>query len=144
MELVKKITMAGIFGNIKLIVKPMKDGDTKDLLQVFGIANGTKTGESDFGPFTGLRGQFKAKNLLDQKEYVSSLLYLPPVANDLVLGQFVGGTKEVTLGFILSVTCDMEQQIGYVYTAKPLFEPEKNNPLALLESKIGEKNFHKK
>lgn len=145
MELVKKITMAGILGNIKQIVKPMKEGETKDLMLIIGIANGTKEGESDFGHYIGLRGQFKVTNLISNKKYVSSVAFLPPVANDLILGQ-LRPDQEVEFAFIISVTESIDIQIGYFYSCKPLVEPSENNPLNLLEKKVEEslKLSHKK
>ena len=136
MELIGKISPKNCSGNIKQILKEMKEGQTQDILQVIGIAKGTIEGESDFGPYTGFKGQFKAKNLLDGREFMSGKCFLPDVATDLIAAQFADDIKEIQFAFIVGVKAVETSSVGYEYYAKPLTEPKENDPLALLERNL--------
>lgn len=136
MELVNKISMAQMFGNIKALVKPMTEGESKEILKIVGICNGTKQGESDFGSYTALLGEFKATNLITGKDYVSGKCFLPMVVTNLVAGQFNDEIKKVQFAFIISVVEDQSSQVGYHYTATPLMKASASDPIALLEQSI--------
>lgn len=136
MELINKISVATVIGDVKRLVKEMKDGESKTIMRVVGIANGTKSGESDMGPWTKLLGEFKATNLLDQKEYVSGSCFLPASVMDVVSGQFGDDVKKVQFGFDIVIVEDIGSQVGYHYSAIPLLKPQENNALALLEKSI--------
>lgn len=135
MQLLNKISVATVVGNIKAIVKTLKEGESKAVMRIFGIANGTQTGESDMGPWTALKGEFKVKNLLTNKEFISGKCFLPRSISELIEGQLGDGQK-VQFAFDIIVVEDESSQVGYHYTAEPLIKPQENNALALLENQV--------
>jgi hypothetical protein len=136
----KKLSMKVLAGNIKAAVKSLANGESVDLARVVGIARGTKTGESQFGPWTALTGDFIAESLHGDKagnRYRTGTLFLPDVALDLVLPHVEGLAKGdgVELAFKLSAEANEDANHGYVYGAEFLTEPEENDPLEALAAK---------
>jgi hypothetical protein len=136
MELVNKITIKGLVGAVKGIIKGKADGEIVKLAQIVGICNGTGVVPTQYGDSTFLKGQFKMKSLLDGKEQQSGKCFLPDSAINLVAGQLTDDCKAIQFAFNIGVKVDDSIQIGYVYTIEPLLSPEANNPLALLEQKL--------
>lgn len=136
MEFVNKISVATIVGNVKAIVKEMKDGESKAIMRVVGICNGTQVGDGDNGPWTALKGEFKAINLETKKEYVSGKCFLPKGISDLVVGQLGGEVTKVQFAFDIIIVEDIDSQVGYHYNAESLVKPAENNAIALLEAQI--------
>lgn len=136
MEFINKISVATVVGNVKPIVKEMKNGDSKIIMRILGIANGTKVGDGDNGPWTALIGEFKATNILTGKEFISGKCFLPGAISDLVVGQLGGDTHKVQFGFDIIIVEDIDSQAGYHYTATPLLKPAESNPIALLEKQL--------
>ncbi len=136
MKFINKISVSEVCGNVKVIVKDMKDGAKKPIMRIIGLANGTQSGESDNGPWVALKGEFKAVNLLDKEEYVSGKCFLPRGISDLVAGQLGDDVKKVQFAFDIIIVEDLESQVGYHYEAEPLLKPQENNALAMLEHQI--------
>jgi hypothetical protein len=135
-EFINKISVATVCGNVKEIVKPMKDGESKAIMRVIGIMNATQHGEGDNGPWTALKGEFEAINLLTNKTYISGKCFLPGAISDLVSGQLGGDVQKVQFAFDIIIVEDIKSQVGYHYTAKPLIKPAENNALKLLANQI--------
>lgn len=135
--MIKKLSTPKIMGK-----KPrLNEGEkTRDLYQVVGIASGRKTGESDFGPWCSLTGNFAAVNLSTGEQFRSGVLFLPDVALDPVLGQMDAGATSVEFGFTISILEDDDSATGYVYTATPLMAPDQNDPLEALTNKFSVQN----
>ncbi len=135
--MIKKLSTLKIMGK-----KPRlnEDEKTRDLYQVVGIASGKKTGESDFGLWCSLTGNFAAVNLSTGEQFRSGVLFLPDVALDPILGQMDAGATSVEFGFTISIVEDEKSATGYVYTAMPLMAPDQNDPLEALTSKFSVQN----
>ncbi len=137
MKLVNKLSVKAIIGGKGNILETvMKDKENEHIVaRIIGIASGIKTGEGDNGPWTGLTGQFKGVNVLTGEEFRSGILFMPSVAQDMVVGALMGDTKAVEFGFDITAKYDEESATSYVYGAVPLFESSESDPLSMLEAK---------
>ena len=131
--MIKKLSTPKIMGR-----KPrLNEGeDKRDLYQVVGIASGKKTGETDYGPWCSLTGNFAAVNLTTGEQFRSGVVFLPDVALDPILGQLDSGATAVEFGYTISIIDDADSATGYVYTATPMMEPDQNDPLEKLTSQF--------
>lgn len=137
MKLVKKLSAKTICGNVKADVKKLGEGwKQKELFRVVGIANGLKTGDGEHGPWSAGVGTFKAVNSETGEEFRSAVLFLPDVAQDLVIAAVQAAEGDVNIGFVIGIQEDANSVTGYVYTATPLFKPAEDDPIARLESQI--------
>jgi hypothetical protein len=64
-----KITVKGVVGKIKVAEIPA-EGEEKKLCRMTGIADGTDTGESNFGIWRCLKGSFAATNFATGEMFV--------------------------------------------------------------------------
>ena len=155
MKIAKKLSMKGLVGNVAAHI-PMKEiteekggktitkevvanGQSVMLASIIGIARGLRTGESTYGPWTALTGEFVAVPLVGDKtgeQYRTGQLFLPDVALNLVTPFIEGaGNSGVEFAFNVGITADENSNTGYEYTAEFLTEPEKNDPLSALVAK---------
>lgn len=127
--MLKKMTAKTVLGTkVKAPEAPEK------LYTIYGVANGVKKGESQFGPWTMLTGNFEAVH--DGKRYVSTVCALPQPMHDLIIDAVLKGTGDV------QYACDVmlhpaDNAYGYEYFANPLVEQSENDPLAALREKVG-------
>lgn len=128
--LIKKITPKVLCGNVK-------KADEGELFKVFGIATGTKIGETNFGEWECLTGRFKAITP-DGVKFESARLFLPEIGLDIVKAALVGdGNNAVEFALSIGKKNDDEVMIGYVYTVTPLITPEpESDPLLQLEDRV--------
>ncbi|MES9901016.1 MAG: hypothetical protein ABW148_18620 [Sedimenticola sp.] len=131
--MIKKLSTPKIMGK-----KPRlnEDEEKRDLYQIVGVASGKKTGESDFGIWCSLSGNFAAVNLITGEQFRSGVVFLPDVALDPILGQLDAGATAVEFGFTITIIADEDSATGYVYIATPLMEPDENDPLEALTAKF--------
>jgi len=137
-KLIGKISVrhvVGTKGGILTAVMSDKEVSHK-LMRVVGIASDIKSGEGDNGPWTGLKGQFKATNLVTGEMFQSGQCFLPSVASDMVEGALKAGATAVEFGFDISAQFDEQSATSYVYHAEPLFEAAENDPVALLTARL--------
>lgn len=135
MKLIGKISVRDVFGaKGQILEMVMKDkGDSHKLMRVVGIASGLQTGEGDNGPWTGLKGQFRATNLLTGEEFSSGKCFLPNVAQDMVVGAIMAdGASAVEFAFDISVQFEESAATSYIYSAESLIQPKENDPLSML------------
>ena len=86
-NIVKKLSMKVLVGNVKAIAKPLKTGESVELAKVVGIARGLKVGTSNFGDWTALMGDFVSSVSVGEKkgqQFRTGQLFLPDVALNLV------------------------------------------------------------
>jgi hypothetical protein len=137
MKLIKKISIKTVVGNVKAIVKEMDEGESRIIMRVIGKATGSKVGESTYGAWEALKGDFKATNMETGEQFRSGVAFLPDVALDLVIGALNGGdVSSVDFGFDIGVTEDSDSNTGYVYNATPLLEVKESDPIAMLEKSL--------
>jgi len=145
-ESIKKISIKTVCGTpTRVVTGQSSDGkdviefEKKNLMRVGGICTGTKSGETTYGTYTVLRGQFEAVDLETGETYRSSKCFLPDDVIDLISTQFYSeNVKAIEFGFIIGVRPN-DSQIGYEYTAESILETSKNDPLSLLMNKIDQK-----
>ena len=133
--LLKKISVKTVCG------KPKAPEDTKTLwlMEVFGVANGIKSGVTDKGPWYGFIGAFQAVDMATGNVYRAGTLYLPGIAGDLVVPQVTDDkNKSVEFGFRIGIKKDDTSAVGYVYHAEPLLPVNENDPVELLSRKLSE------
>lgn len=135
MGMIKKISTKTVLGNVKAIVQDLKEGEKTRAMMVVGVAKGVRTGESTYGPWVSFKGQFKATNLLNGEVSVSGECFLPDIASNMIEAQ-LADADSVEFGFDIVIKYDDDARDKYVYEIEPLFEPQENDPLLLLEAKI--------
>ena len=138
----RKLTTKLITGMNKVDIRKFAEdggGKARHLYTVFGKAGGVVTGESDNGPWTAFRGQFKAVNH-DGTEHVGSRLFLEKGAEDALLGVLQGPEATgVEFAFEIYVTYDETAVTEYVYSSEALMVEDENekDPLAEMQAKLG-------
>jgi hypothetical protein len=141
-RLISKISPRTVFGSKGEILELVMSDKSMEhpLFVVVGKANGRKDGESDFGPWTALLGNFRAQALDKNGQRAGELFssgrcHLPNYVLESTLGQFEEPGDVVEMGYIIGAIYDEQSATSYIYTAKPLFEPAPENDaaLALLE-----------
>ena len=134
MNIINKMSAKTIVGQVKKFVP--KDDTPIDLFTVYGIATGSKTGQSTFGEWSSITGNFRAVRTFDGEEFQGPNLFLPNMAQQMVLDALAqNGVTNVEIAFIVGIKANDSEQ-GYEYTVKPLIETSENDPLAALAAKV--------
>lgn len=136
-EMLKKISARNVMGG--KVEKPTK---ATDLYTVFGLANGLKTGQSDYGEWTALLGTFKAIRAHDGKVFFGAKCFLPSPADEMIQDALSAAREHdanaaVEFAYIIGVK-PADTATGYEYTVRPVIE-QKADALAALESRIAGK-----
>lgn len=130
--IVSKLSVKKICGKVK---KP--EGKVM-LMQVFGIATGTKSDESNFGPWTALLGQFRAVNLETGEVFQSGVCFLPNTGLNLITPLLKKDGVD-GLEFALNIgVIPAENTVGYEYYVEPVIEAKDNDPLEILSKKVAQ------
>lgn len=85
-ELLKKITPATVLGEKVAKLAPKKGEGIVDLFKVYGIANGTKRGETQYGIWEAATGMFEAIRVADDARFQSAVCFLPGAAGEILMG----------------------------------------------------------
>lgn len=155
---IRKINPKDVMG------KKMKEVDVPekgiyDLFTIIGTTHNLRDGESQFGPWTALVGEFEATRLMDGQRYISTECFVPGAAGELLVAQvrkFVieeipvtaeqfkktGKTYKVTgetAEMALIVGIKKAQRDGgadYEYVIRPVVPVQKSDPLATLRNHL--------
>lgn len=136
MNIISKISTKTIFGTVNAKT-PSDEGVVKAngaLYRVFGMASDVKHGESQYGPYTEFRGQFRALNLHTGEEYQAGKCFLPVVASNLLEG-ILTSVDAAQFAFDIGVK-EADTQIGYEYTVTPLIAADEADPLTALANSL--------
>lgn len=142
MAQVKKLSVATVFGKIDLkkLIAADEKGETVPVMRVMGSAIGTKTGDSNFGPWTALQGQFKAINLDTGETSEAATLFLPDVAlTPILVGLAAPGARGVQFAIDIHAKYAADAKPGgvpYEYTFVPLLPAEDTDPIKQLELRL--------
>lgn len=143
MAQVKKISVAKLFGKVKLSELMVAPNQTMVVMKVLGIAVATQTGESDYGNWTALQGQFEAVNPATGEVQESATLFLPDVALiPIKVALATPGNKGVQFAIEVSVTYVAEREGAkaggspYEYSFKHLIKLDESDPIAQLKAKM--------
>ncbi|MGE0294700.1 MAG: hypothetical protein AB7P97_20305 [Hyphomonadaceae bacterium] len=112
------------------------------LFKVFGVANGTKSGNTTYGDWTALTGTFEAVREHDGKRFVSGVCFLPNPAGEMLIGALKAQQetdKDSSIRFALAVSVKPVEKRdgsdGYEFSAHPIVAPTGADPLADLRAK---------
>lgn len=129
-EILTKLSVKKVLGKIENVT------EKKILMQVFGVATGVKTGDSNYGPWEALTGQFRAINLETGQIYQSGICFLPQVALNLITHRVKeDSVNGVEFAFNIGVV-PADNKAGYEYSCEPLIEASENDPLEVLQKKM--------
>jgi len=130
-NIIKKLSIKTLIGAMK---KP-PEGETVTLCRFAGIAKATKTGESNFGPWTALVGDFAGINLETGEVTRSPVLFAPEIMMQMILPEVEAGNT-VDFVFDITATGDKTVAVGYRYGLKTVRAPSENDPLKALLATI--------
>lgn len=135
-SLIRKISAKTVCGKTE---KPEK---ATALFIVGGIANKVKTGDSLYGTWTALIGQFEATNISTGEVFVAPQCFLPEPMNGMIAASLEqvdedGKRLNASVQFAVEVGVKKsDNQIGYEYTAKEIMKSDAADPLASIREKI--------
>lgn len=135
-KLIKKLSAKTVMGAVKSLAKELKAGEVLDCFEVIGKTIDTKTGETDNGDWVSFTGRFEAVNLITGIVYRAGNLFLPSVAEELVLQALEESEGGVELAFRVSIREDESSATGYVYEVAPLMAPHEDDELARLRESL--------
>lgn len=145
MQIVKKLSAKTIIGNVLgafTVDEKTKQpviGELVALFQVVGIAVTIKTGTSTYGDWQSFKGTFEATNLLTGEVFRAGELFLPEVAENMLVGP-VTQHGEVQFGFEIGARSvkdrTNDQIVKYEFTCKPLLDTAENDPLEALKAQL--------
>lgn len=137
---IKKISVATVYGKIKLAELMKAPEQTLPIMRVLGSAVGTKTGDSQYGPWTALQGMFEATNLDTGEKVRASQLFLPDVALTPILVQLMQpGVQGVEFAIDVSAKYVEDAKPGgspYEYTFDTVLQADESDPIKRLNDKI--------
>jgi hypothetical protein len=131
-NLIRKISAKSVCGKMSA---PKK---ATPLYVVLGIATKTKSGQSDFGEWTALVGQFEATNMDTGEVYQAPQCFLPEPLNSMLaesLNELDDDENRVNASVQFAVEVGFKPSdtpIGYEYTTKEIVEADTADPLAAL------------
>lgn len=155
---IRKINPKDVMGKKMKEVEVPEKG-IYDLFTIIGTTYNLRDGESQFGPWTALVGEFEATRLADGQRYISTECFVPGAAGELLVAQvrkFVieeipvtaeqfkktGKTYKVTgetAEMALIVGVKKAQRDGgaeYEYVIRPVVPVQKSDPLATLRNHL--------
>ena len=145
---VKKLSVATVFGKPTLaaLVAAQEKGKSLPAMRAAGFAVGFKSGESSFGAFTALQGDFACWPLDADGKTVgepsqSSTLYLPDIALTPILVSLGQGAQSVrfAIDIAFNVVPEDKRKPGgsiYEYTFVNVLPPDTASPMAGLLADI--------
>lgn len=132
-KLLKKLTVRTFIGGkadiLAYAMTGRKDkeseGSEVPLIRILGNVTGYKSGESDFGSYVEMRGEFHATNLQTGEilESVSKCI-LPSVVGDSVAAAIHGGAEAVEFAVELDVRFSEKAATMYEFSARTLIAPK--------------------
>lgn len=103
----------------------------KDLFTVIGIATGTKTGQSNYGEWVGLRGQFEVTRCEDGKVLQAPLMILP----DAAMAALESSAWPSQFAFLVRVV-PSANGAGFEYEVDQIVAPQSHDPLSVLRNAV--------
>ena len=103
------------------------------LYSIIGVATGLKTGESNYGAWTGLLGRFEAERTADGAMFSAPLVLLPDEALSPIVSAVRASKDGVEFALIVSAEPTLSAP-GYVYDIVSVVAPRRNDMLAGLRN----------
>lgn len=137
MTMLKKITAKSLgFNKGKVQELCITDKETQHpLYRVVGIANGTKSGEGDNGPWVGLTGMFQATNIETGEIFSSAVCFLPRYIMEIYVGGLnLEGVESVNVGVDVYAKYDEGSATSYEYIGELYTQGDASAVQALADS----------
>jgi hypothetical protein len=137
-SLIRKISAKTVCGKIE---KPVPKKGVQ-LFIVGGIANKVRTGDSQYGTWTALVGQFEATNIATGEVFIAPQCFLPEPMNGMIAASLEmvdeeGKRVNNSIQFAVEVGVKFaENQIEYEYTATEIMKSDAADPLASIREHI--------
>ena len=134
---VRKITVASVYGKVK--VADIPDGEEIAICRMAGVASGIKSGESQYGEWEILLGEFAATNSQTGEIFAGGACAVPGAMGEMLLSQLKAALMEDAaskLRFSVDVfaVVSPRDENKYEYIVRPVLAPDvKNEAMALLE-----------
>lgn len=131
----KKLTVKGICG--KPLVKDIPEGGELLLCRIAGTAHATQKGESNFGPWEALIGEFAATNYETGEMFVGKSAFIPGAMGEALIGGLDSAQKDdatATMRFSvdISIAVSSSDENKYVYFVRPVIESDIGNQAVAL------------
>lgn len=135
MQMLKKLGAKQILGDVKKVVKDecKKDGDVYKAYSVYGIANGIKTGTSQYGEWCAFIGQMEAVNYVSGEQFAATQCFIPEPL-ETMLRTALESNDSVEFSFTVDVKRRDDLKNGYEYLVTPHKEAQESDPLAQLRA----------
>jgi len=117
----------------KLLCGVVREKENGVLYNVIGTATGIKTGQSNFGEWVALKGEFNAWN--DKVNLKSRIIFLPEVATIPIESALKSGAKHIDFG-ISVIKGASDSVIGYEYSIKNIIPVKESNRLEDLRERF--------
>jgi len=139
-QLVKKISAKTVCSKIDKPTEPVA------LFNLYGVAHGIKTGDSQYGAWTAFIGNFEALNLKTGERFLSGAAFVPGVVEQLLLSGLTAAQEadaNASIQFALQIGVkpamgSKPSTTGYEYTVTPLVDIQANDPLAALKNQLAQ------
>lgn len=142
MAQVKKLSVATVFGKIKLSELMAAPNQTLKIMRVIGMATGTKSGTTSYGEYSALQGQFRAIHPTTGETFDAGTLFLPDIALVPIKAALAGGAQGVEFAIDVSAVYVAEKEgfkaggSPYEYTFENLLPMGGDDVLARMQSKL--------
>lgn len=135
MQLKKKLGAKQILGNVQNVVKSEcpNNGDTYKAYSVYGIANGVKTGVSNFGEWCAFQGKMEAVNYVTGESFASPQCFIPEPLQSM-LREALAQNDTIEFAFSVHVKRRDDLKEGYEYIVEPHKAAQETDPLAALRN----------
>lgn len=135
-ELARKISTKFFNNGKKISALLLKDQDKVALGTIIGVAVGVLKGESDYGPWSALSGDFEATSYLTGESCRASKCFLPAGADAPIEAVVGKGGAQVAFALAISIKRDEESNTGFSYVVTTVKDPSAVDPLAGLRKLV--------
>lgn len=131
----RKLSVATVFGRVKIADIP--DGGQIHVMRVAGVASDIDAGESAYGAWACLKGDFAAINYVTGERFVGASAFVPGAMGEMLIEQVRSGVRD-DVGFALKFSVDVFVMVSprdankYEYVVKPVIESTAGNQALLL------------
>lgn len=122
---IKKLTVATIYG--KVAVKDIPEGGELKLCRIAGFARGVKQGESNYGDWKALEGEFTARNEQTGEIFASAQAFVPGAMGDMLVQSMESALREdaaaqLKFSVDVAVIVSPRDPNKYEYKVRPVIE----------------------
>lgn len=141
-SLLRKISPRTVIAEKIGTLAPKEGAPAVDLLKVFGVATGTKTGETQYGEWTALTGMFEAVRVSDGARFQGGACFLPGAAGEMLIGALRASKEkdpDASVHFAVMIgvkgITKRDGTAGYEFTTREIVKVQQADALADLRAK---------